>query len=76
MPPACEKTAVLVTHDIGEAIAMSDRVIVLGKNPGRIKKEIIVPDHIRQAVPFYAREEQGFYDLVRLIWKELENNED
>ncbi len=71
-----KKTAVLVTHDIGEAIAMSDRVIVLGKNPGRIKKEVVVPDHIRQAVPFYAREEQGFYDLVRLIWKELEYDED
>jgi len=68
------KSAVLVTHDIGEAIAMSDRVIVLGKNPGRIKKEICIPEHIRQAIPFDAREADGFYELVRNIWKELEDD--
>lgn len=68
------KSAVLVTHDIGEAIAMSDRVIVLGKNPGRIKKELTIPDHIREALPFDAREAEGFNDLVRTIWKEMEED--
>ena len=33
-----EKTAILVTHDIMEAISMSDKVIVLTKRPGRIKE--------------------------------------
>lgn len=68
------KSAVLVTHDIGEAIAMSDRVIVLGKNPGHIKKEFVIPEHIKEALPFNAREAAGFYDLVRMIWKEMEED--
>ncbi|EGL82429.1 ABC transporter related protein [Caldalkalibacillus thermarum TA2.A1] len=70
------KSAVLVTHDIGEAIAMSDRIIVMDKHPGRIKRELIIPDHIRQARPFDAREAEGFYDLFRQIWKELDDDED
>ena len=53
---AKKKTAILVTHDISEAIAMSDRIIVLDPNPGRIRKEFIIPQEIRSAVPFEARE--------------------
>ncbi|MDT9724203.1 ABC transporter ATP-binding protein [Xylanibacillus composti] len=65
------KTAILVTHDISEAIAMSDRIIVLDRNPGRIRKEIAVPDPIRQAIPFQAREAPGFHELFNQIWNEL-----
>ncbi len=38
---AKKKTAILVTHDISEAIAMSDRIIVLAPNPGRIRKNFL-----------------------------------
>lgn len=38
---AKKKTALLVTHDISEAIAMSDRIIVLDPNPGRIRQNSI-----------------------------------
>lgn len=69
---AQSKTAVLVTHDISEAIAMSDRVIVLDKHPGRIRQEIVVPEHIRTLLPFQAREQAGFHNVFHLIWNEFE----
>lgn len=70
-----EKTAVLVTHDISEAIAMSDRIIIMDRNPGRVKEELIVPEHIRQTLPFYAREQEGFHEIFHKIWKELDQDE-
>ncbi|OPA74805.1 spermidine/putrescine ABC transporter ATP-binding protein [Paenibacillus selenitireducens] len=70
-----QKTAILVTHDLSEAIAVSDRVIVLERNPGRVRKEFVIPDGIRQAQPFYAREQEGFNQLFHNVWKELEATE-
>jgi len=67
------KTALLVTHDISEAIAMSDRVLVMGRNPGRIRHEIRIPDSIRKASPIEARELPGFHSLFHEIWQELED---
>ncbi len=69
------KTAILVTHDLSEAIAMSDRVIVLGRNPGHIRRELHVPERIRRALPLQAREEQGFHRLFRDLWRELKETE-
>jgi len=66
------KTAILVTHDLSEAIAMGDRVYVLARNPGRISSEIVVPDSIREALPFFARNQEGFSDLFHRVWKEME----
>lgn len=66
------KTALLVTHDISEAIAMSDRIIVLEPNPGRIRKEFEMPPEIRSALPFTAREMSGFNAMFRGIWQEFE----
>ncbi|AWB46927.1 spermidine/putrescine ABC transporter ATP-binding protein [Paenibacillus sp. CAA11] len=69
------KTAVLVTHDLSEAIAVSDRVIVLGAKPGRIRSTFTIPAAIREAVPFYAREQEGFNEIFQQIWRELEASE-
>jgi NitT/TauT family transport system ATP-binding protein len=66
------KTAVLVTHDISEAIAMSDRIIILDRNPGRTRREITVPEEIRKESPFLAREAEGFHPLFHTIWQEFE----
>jgi NitT/TauT family transport system ATP-binding protein len=69
------KTAILVTHDIGEAISMAERVIVLSRRPGRVKS-----DHpIRFAsaggarpVPFAARNAPEFTVYFNTLWQELE----
>ncbi|MUT65362.1 ABC transporter ATP-binding protein [Paenibacillus sp. NEAU-GSW1] len=66
------KTAVLVTHDLAEAAAMSDRVIVLAANPGRIVAELVVPDDIRAASPMEARRLPGFQSVFDRLWAELD----
>ncbi|WP_280770004.1 ABC transporter ATP-binding protein [Salipaludibacillus daqingensis] len=70
------KTAILVTHDIGEAIAMSDRIILLTERPGRINKEFVVPLHLKEKLPFDVRTDIEFNPLFQTIWKEMEPDED
>ncbi|WP_138751048.1 ABC transporter ATP-binding protein [Paenibacillus sinopodophylli] len=69
-----DKTAVLVTHDLAEAAAMSDRVIVLGRNPGHIRSELVIPPDIRTASPMEARKLPGFQALFDYLWQELEKD--
>lgn len=69
------KTAILVTHDIGEAIAMSDRVFLFSPSPGRIHKVFQMPDELRNISPFEARNHEAFSAVFQTIWKELESLE-
>lgn len=69
------KTAVLVTHDIGEAIAMSDRIFLFSSSPGRIHRIFQVPGELRALSPFEARHHECYGQLFNEIWKELESLE-
>jgi NitT/TauT family transport system ATP-binding protein len=69
------KTALLVTHDIGEAIAMSDRIFLLAANPGRIAKTFLVPQELKHLPPFDARQHSSYSSLFQAIWKELDSLE-
>ncbi|MDX8291787.1 ABC transporter ATP-binding protein [Metabacillus indicus] len=66
------KTALLVTHDIGEAIAMSDRIFLLSSKPGRVAKTFNIPEELKKLEPFQARQHPSFNDLFQHIWKELD----
>ena len=69
------KTVVLVTHDIGEAVSMSDRVIVLSRRPGRVKSEHPIRFASADAsrpTPFQARNTQEFNGYFNRLWQELE----
>ncbi|MEK4125793.1 ABC transporter ATP-binding protein [Anoxybacillus sp. FSL W8-0382] len=70
-----QKTALLVTHDIGEAIAMSDRIVLFTARPGKIQKIVTVPDSLKACTPFQARQHPDFSPLFQMIWKELESIE-
>lgn len=70
-----EKTAILVTHDISEAIAMSDRICLFDMNPGTIKKIFKVPKKLRNKLPFDARYDPDFQPIFQKVWKELKNVE-
>lgn len=67
-----QKTAILVTHDIGEAIAMSDRIVLFTQKPGRVAQIFSVPQALKQLSPFEVRNHPEFNHQFQLIWKELE----
>lgn len=66
------KTALLVTHDISEAISMSDRVFVLSKRPGTIKNihNIVLTSEGNN--PISRRQAPEFRQYFNTIWKELD----
>jgi NitT/TauT family transport system ATP-binding protein len=69
------KTVILVTHDIGEAVSMADRVIVMSRRPGRIKSEhrIEYPSFgSKRPAPFEARKCPEFNGYFQTIWDELD----
>lgn len=65
------KTAVLVTHDLAEAAAMSDRVLVLGRNPGHIRTELLIPEELRRLPPTEARKHPTFQAVFDSLWEEM-----
>jgi NitT/TauT family transport system ATP-binding protein len=68
-----KKTAILVTHDIAEAVSMSDRVIVLTKRPAEVKSEHdILLTTYEQKTPIICREAPEFRIYFNKIWKELD----
>lgn len=65
------KTAILVTHDIGEAISLSSRILVLSKRPTTIKKEFTLPFRDLGLTPLEIRNNKEFGTYFNAIWKEL-----
>lgn len=74
------KTAILITHDIAEAISMAERIIVLTSRPGRIKKEVKIKltmeDGRTPEKPSEGRSANEFAAYYQKIWKELMNHAD
>lgn len=64
-------TALIVTHDISEAISMSDRVLVLSKRPGTIKDIHKIDFEIENRTPINCRENPKFSKYFNTLWKEL-----
>ena len=64
-----QKTTVLVTHDISEAISMSDKIIVLTNRPAQVKA--IIRPNLENTSPLKRREQKEFGRLFEKIWKEL-----
>lgn len=65
------KTAVLVTHDIEEALSMASKIVILTKRPGKIK-QIVSLNHEENSTPLSRREKIEISKWQKLIWKEEE----
>lgn len=68
-------TALMVTHDISEAISMSDRVVVLSKRPATLKNIHAIDFEMDNRTPLNCRESPRFSKYFNLMWKELDEHE-
>ena len=72
-----KKTAIMVTHDLGEAISVGKRIIVLSKRPATVSLDIDVKftdknnNITKDLTPLEARNAPEFHEYFNLIWKEL-----
>lgn len=66
------KTAILVSHDISEAISLSDRVFVLSGRPAKLKKIHDIVLSVDDRTPIKSREAPEFREYFNTIWKELD----
>ena len=64
-------TALIVTHDISEAISMSDRILVLSNRPGTIKDIHKIDFETENRTPLNTRENPKFSKYFNVLWKEL-----
>lgn len=65
------KTAIMVTHDIAEAISMSDRIIVLSKRPATVKKVYEI-NMQNKSTPIHNRKCKEFASYYDEIWRDLD----
>jgi NitT/TauT family transport system ATP-binding protein len=61
-----KKSVIYVTHDIEEAILLGDRVIVLTRRPGRIKKDISI--NLKRPRSIQTESSEEFANLKITIW--------
>ena len=64
-----KKTALLITHDISEAISVADKIFVLSKRPAKIIAEH--PINFPESEPLKRRENKEFSRWFEILWKEL-----
>ncbi|MCD7726499.1 MAG: ABC transporter ATP-binding protein [Clostridiales bacterium] len=65
------KTALLITHDLSEAITLADRVIVLSKRPASIKCEMQITYPIGRSDPLAVRCTKEYQDYFNQLWEVL-----
>lgn len=72
-----KKTAILVTHDLSEAISLADRILILSSRPGRLRR-IVRIEMPPRLTPMERRNHSLFKDYFNILWEELhdENKND
>ena len=70
-----KRSAILVTHDLSEAISLGDKVIILSKRPASIKRVIPLKFDLEEDTPLHRRNTPEFKNYFNMVWKELNENE-
>ena len=70
-----KKTAVLVTHDLSEAISVGERIFILSRRPGRLKKVLPLTFTQPELSPLERRNTPEFSGYFNAVWKELKDDE-
>ncbi len=66
-----KKTMIIITHDLSEAISLSDRIIVLSGRPAVVKNEIPIHLTLADNSPLAARNAPEFQTLFNQLWEEM-----
>ena len=66
-----QKTALLITHDLSEAISMADRILVLSRRPGKVKAIFPISFPKKYDTPLKRRNAPEFSGYFHQVWKEL-----
>jgi NitT/TauT family transport system ATP-binding protein len=67
-----QKTVLFVTHQIDEAVFLSDRVLVFARRPGRVQAEIKIP--LPRPRHLDIKRTPEFVALVDRIWRMIEDD--
>lgn len=68
------KTAILITHDLAEAVSIADRIVVLSSRPGRVKSIIETPFPDKSMRPLERRNSPEFHGYFNLVWNDLQED--
>ncbi len=66
-----QKTAIMVTHDLSEAISLGDKVIILSKRPASVKRVVPITLSLEKKTPFSSRSAPEFKHYFNILWEEL-----
>lgn len=69
------KTAILVTHDLSEAVSLADRILILTPRPASISQIVDVSFELEKDTPMHRRNAPEFKQYFNLIWEELNGHE-
>lgn len=64
-----KKAAVLVTHDLTEAVSFSDRILILSKRPSELQDTMILPPDLAKAPPDTAKMHPDFSVIFDKVWR-------
>lgn len=68
------KTAILITHDLAEAISVADRIVVLSARPGRVKSILPIAFDKEYNSPIKRRNAPHFSEYFNQVWEELQDS--